>query len=163
MKIGLDIDGVLAGFYEEMHRRYPEDCPKYIKNWFDPDSNVGKHWQEIEQDYDFWANLPILTPPEQIPFKIDCYITSIPKQMTGARQEWLDKHGYPKVPLFVAEDKLPICTQRRLDWFVDDKPTTVEHLNNNGVKCIQYKPWYFTDRIPNAAGSFNEIYKIIYG
>lgn len=162
VKIGLDIDGLIAGFYEEMHKRFPKDCPKYIKHWFDPDSNVTKHWKEIEQDYNFWANLPVLTPPEQIPFEIDCYITAIPATMYEARWEWLIKNGYPNKPLFVAYDKLAICKSRKLDWFVDDKPTTVKELNEGGIKCIQYKPWYFTDDIPGAVSSFNEIYKIIY-
>ena len=83
--------------------------------------------------------------------------------MYEARWEWLMKHGYPKVPLFVSYEKLAICKSRKLDWFVDDKPTTVKTLNEGGIKCIQYKPWYFTDDMPEAATSFNEINKIIYG
>ena len=69
-KIGLDVDGVLAGFYQEIVKRF--NSPEKIKHWFDPTANVDEHWHKIQDAYEFWANLPILTPPEQIPFEIDC-------------------------------------------------------------------------------------------
>lgn len=160
LKIGLDVDGVLASFYQEVVKRY--NTPEKIKNWFDPASGVKEIWHLIENDNGFWENLPILTPPEQIPFKVDCYITSIPEKMFFARCKWLMKHGYPTAPVYIAEDKLPICKYRKLDYFIDDKPTTVQALNDAGIKCIQFKPWYFTDDIPDAVTSFNEINNIIY-
>lgn len=161
MKIGIDIDGVLAGFWPAIVKRF--DRPQYLKNWDDPVSKVDEIWEEIENEYEFWANLPVLNTSKQLTFDIDCYITSIPFGMYEARLEWLRRHNFPDVPCFIApnHNKIQIAVERGLDLFIDDKPSTVKAMNDAGITCLQFKPPYFTDDMPHAFTSLKQIQKYI--
>ena len=136
--ISLDVDGLLADFDAGM--RYKFNLPfEYYSNWEVPRLNLLFHY--VENDYDFWVNLPMLNGPEKLDFKFDYYITSIPAPMKQARIEWLKKNGYPDKPVIVTNDKLTACKQLGVDLHIDDKHSTVIQLNSNGVDCLKYIPY----------------------
>ena len=102
-------------------------------------------YQYVINDEEFWENMPMLNGPEKIHFKFDCYISAIPAAMKNAREKWLKNNGYPDVPLIVAEDKLTACQSLGIDLHIDDKHDTVIQLNNNGIKCLKYIPYYMKE------------------
>lgn len=141
--LSLDVDGLLADFDAGM--RYKFNLPfEYYSEWDVPRLNLLFHY--IENDYDFWVNLPVLNSPDKIDFKFDYYLTSIPYKMKNARYEWLMKNGYPDKPILVYNNKLHGCRDFNITHHVDDKHSTVIELNNNGIRCLKYIPYYMKEQ-----------------
>ena len=142
MKVSLDIDGLLADFDMAMRNKF--NLPfEYYQQWSVDRLNLL--YQYVINDEEFWENMPMLNGPEKIHFKFDCYISAIPAAMKNAREKWLKNNGYPDVPLIVAEDKLTACQSLGIDLHIDDKHDTVIQLNNNGIKCLKYIPYYMKE------------------
>lgn len=130
-KIGLDIDGVLADmqwslcWYKNVEPFDPIywDCPEF-----------HKLFKEVLGDKQFWVeSLRSYYENSSLPFEPHCYITSrsIPQEWT---QEWLDKSGYPKAPLYsVNGSKVELAKQAGIDYFIDDSYKNFLELNNAGI------------------------------
>jgi hypothetical protein len=128
MKVGLDVDGVLANFYLTTCNKYGAPYEKVTK-WEVP--VIETNLSEIIEDKDFWDDLIVLNHPEKLTFDFDYYITAIPNNMLDSRIEWLEKHGFPKKPVIVAEDKLTVCRELGVKVLIDDKPSTLQEFSNN--------------------------------
>lgn len=142
-KIALDIDDVLAQFYPAMCRRFNQPCER-IDIW---DGNgeasfVAKNMHIIEQNRNFWLNLEKESRPEDINFKVDCYITSSPYRMKNIREAWLRDHGFPIVPLYSTTNKIAEMHRLGINVLIDDSPKTLELIKNQGFIPIQYVPNY---------------------
>lgn len=131
-KIGLDIDEVLAdwvGHWISYHGQ--SDRPE---SWnFDRD--IGKKFEEMKDNKDFWTSIPVKTKPSDIPFEPHCYITSrsIPVEWT---KEWLDKNKFPAQPVYSVnfeKSKLQVAKESGIDWYVDDRYENFVELNNAGI------------------------------
>ena len=61
---------------------------------------MNDNLKELQEDKDFWVNLPV--KQQEIPFEIDYYITarSIPDEWT---KESIQKHNLPKAPIISLE------------------------------------------------------------
>lgn len=146
MKVALDIDDVLAGFYPGACIAFnkPE---KRINIW---DGQGEANWilenvQHVDNDPIFWAGLPVVSNPNSITFEIECYITSSPKKMIPFRKEWLSKHGFPQKPIYYSSNKLDAMRVLDIDILIDDKPSTVDTINDSGDKiALQFKPSYMS-------------------
>lgn len=146
-KIGLDIDGVLAGFTEHLLKVVGHPDHK-VTHWNDPIIRDG--FDKVKKDKQFWLDLPPLLSREDIPFEVHCYITarSIDKEVT---QEWLDKHLFPKAPVYCVgygECKVDIAKQSGVEVFVDDNFQNFVDLNKAGIFTYLYN------------ASYNEKYKV---
>lgn len=131
IKVGLDIDGVLADmqwslcWYKNVEQFDPQywDCPKFHKLFKEVIDNK-KFWVDAMRSYYEGSSLP---------FEPHCYITSrsIPPEWT---QEWLDKNGYPKAPLYSTfGSKVALAKQAGIDYFIDDSYDNFVELNNAGI------------------------------
>ncbi len=87
-------------------------------------------------------DLEMLSSPAEIDFPVWCYLTSIPLDKAGERIENLYNLGFPQAPVVICEDKLTYCQKARIDWLVDDKPTTVEQFKAADQNIIQFMTYY---------------------
>ena len=138
MKVALDIDGVLADFYLGICRaaKMPYVMTKYNVKW------INEHFHKIENDAQFWRNLPVLSPPESIGFEFDLYLTSSPKIMTSVRHEWLMHHGFPDKPVVHSKNKAKYCVENDVDLLIDDHFENVEGCVISGVSTLLFLPPY---------------------
>ena len=131
-KIGLDIDGVLGDFVGHLCATFgkPEHMPTHWNCPF-----IRTNFEKVKKDAKFWATMPTLINPEDIPFEPHCYITarSIDAKVT---QEWLDSNGFPMAPLYcigVGESKEEVALKSGVEIFVDDNFENFRCLNAAGV------------------------------
>lgn len=140
IKIGYDIDSVLADFSQHFHS-YLNIVGKETYFWNDP--VILNNFYKIESDINFWSTMPILNDPKNIYYEPCAYITSrqINLQVT---KDWLDKNHFPSAPVYNTKDhsKLDLCKQLGIDFFVDDSYDNFCDLNNGGVKCFLYTQPY---------------------
>jgi uncharacterized HAD superfamily protein len=141
LKVGLDIDGVLADFTGHLMKVSGNEG-HIAEHWNDP--IVRREFDKIKKDENFWATIPPLLTRQDIPFEPHCYITarSIDPAVT---QEWLNKNLFPTAPLYcvgVGESKIEIAKKSGIDVMVDDSITNFAELNSNGVFCYLYDAPY---------------------
>lgn len=135
-KIGLDIDEVLADWVGHWTKHHGQDTPK---SWnFDRD--IASKFEQLKDDKEFWMSIPVKTKPEDIHFEPHCYITSrsIPKEWT---EEWLDKNGFPTVPVYSIghkDSKVDVARNSGIDIFVDDRFDNFVELNKAGICCFLF-------------------------
>lgn len=134
--VGLDVDGVIADFYLSTCDRY-NVIPQTQYSWFV--DVINDNLLEIIDDTSFWDGLKVLNHPDKLTFDFDYYVTSIPPKQLKSRIEWLDKHGFPKKPVIVSEDKLTTCKELGITILIDDKPDTLKQFKDDSdVIGIQY-------------------------
>lgn len=145
-RIALDIDDVLAQFYPAMCRRFGVPCTR-INIWDGEGeaSMVARNFHIIENNKNFWLNLEKESRPEDITFRVDCYLTSSPPMMRKYREQWLRQFGFPEVPVISTFDKVSEMRRRDIVVLVDDKPATLMEVKANGLIPIQYVPSYMSD------------------
>jgi 5'(3')-deoxyribonucleotidase len=134
-RIALDIDDVLADWAGEWAKLHGIQRPtswafdRAIMQKFDAMQYHGT----LE---DFYANLPVLTRPEDIPFEPVAYVTSrpVPSAITEA---WLDKNGFPAAPVYTVGlhgTKVEVLRDIvKADIFVDDRWDNFLELNKAGI------------------------------
>lgn len=142
IKIGYDIDGVLADFNAYFHSYLDIDREnKEVYHWNDP--FILANFSRIESDEKFWLNIPPLNKPENIYFEPVAYITSRTINPETSKK-WLDKHHFPSAKVYSTKEysKLELCKQLGIDFFIDDSYENFCDLNNGGVKCFLYSQSY---------------------
>ena len=145
MRIGLDIDDVLAQFFPAMCQRVGRAC-KQINIW-DGDNEaafVRINMPKVEGNYRFWLNLDPLSRPADITFEFDYYITSSPKSMIDYRVQWLRMHGFPVKRVVHSDNKIQTMLDLNIDVLIDDKPSTLESVQQAGLIPIQFVPPYMS-------------------
>lgn len=143
-KIACDVDDVLLQCYPAIckHFNKPE---RYIDIW---DAEIENAWVNnifppFFNELEFWKNIPKLSNPESINFKIDHYITSIPAHLHDIREECLLKHGFPKKPLVCTlGNKVDTMKALGINVLIDDKPSTIKKVREAGLIGIQFVPPY---------------------
>lgn len=133
VKIGLDIDEVLADFTGAYSAAF--NCPAPTAWNFD--RLMKERFERLTENRDFWLKLPAKVKPAELQFEPACYITSriIP---TGWTEEWLDSHGFPVAPVHTVGtgvSKVKAALHEGIDWFVDDRYETFAEMNKAGVFC----------------------------
>lgn len=130
VKIGLDIDDVIADFVGAMISRFEIKDPVY---WNDP--HLMDNFHAVKDDEDFWMGIK---PKCEVPFEPHCYITSRPVP-TSVTQEWLKRHGFPRAAVFTANNgKIEAARMANIDIFVDDRFENFVELNNAGICCYLF-------------------------
>lgn len=134
-KIGLDIDGVIADFLGHLFTVSGLD-PHEIHHWNDP--VVSKEFAKVKDNTGFWADIPALVSPEDVPFEVHAYITSrsVNEEVTKA---WLSNKGFPTADLYCVGhncSKVEVAKESGVDIFVDDKFENFVELNAAGICCF---------------------------
>ncbi|MCA9750027.1 MAG: hypothetical protein KC414_13035, partial [Romboutsia sp.] len=135
MKIGLDIDGVLADFGTHFLDYLNIEDKSPAKEW--DDDRFVSNFHRIMDDENFWLTIPRLIEPYSLKFKPVIYVTarSIPSEIT---KKWLLNNGFPDVPLISVgynENKID-SLKDTIDVFIDDAVHNFEELNNAGIECL---------------------------
>jgi len=158
-----DVDGVLNNFWKAICKEAGLPI-QFITTWDCDEQWYKDTWLRIKDDYDFWANLPLLNPPEMINTQVAGYMTSLPPRMELARMHCLEKNKFPKAPLIVTHNKLKTCLEVGADLLIDDKNSTVMEINKayNQGKCntraLKYVPYYMNEKPTKY--DFNNLYKV---
>lgn len=140
MKIGLDIDEVLAGWVEAWMERY--DIKEVPKSWkFDPlimeRFNAMRECGELDE---FYLNVKSLIDPAELSFEPHCYITSRPVD-NEISVEWLRRNGFPSKNVFTVplkSSKVDAAKEAGVEIFVDDAYHNFLELNENGIKTYLF-------------------------
>jgi len=130
IKIGLDIDEVLADFVGGMMKKFPkmEARPIY---WNDP--HIAQNFPEVLNDDSFWLGLEAKV--KELPFEPHCYITSRPCS-TEITKQWLAEKGFPVAPIHtvgVGGSKVDVAREAGIEIFVDDAYHNFIQLNKAGI------------------------------
>jgi len=135
-RIGLDIDDVLADWVGafcnllniEKSNNWSFGFPEKVKYLIDS----GTNYSEV------MANLPVKTKPEDLPFEPVCYVTNRSHTDVSIAEKWIEKNGFPQVPVIQTSDKIQACKDMNVDIFVDDSYINFVNLNNAGICCYLF-------------------------
>lgn len=148
LRIGLDIDGVLACFScgvinraneIGMKEMFPESC-ELVDCW-DMSDHFSLLMKEAWLNKQFWLGLP---PLQAVGFTPICYITSRPIHTTVTEQ-WLAQHGFPEAEVITVAkppEKVQHIQERSLDIFIDDLYSTVRELRDVGINALLHEAPY---------------------
>lgn len=132
VKIGLDIDEVIADFVGAWQKRY--DVAPEVWNF---DSDIKRKFEELQNDKEWWMSIAPKIAPSDIPFEPHCYVTSrsVPSEWTA---EWIEANGFPTMPVYSVGDlsKVDAVRNSGCDVFVDDRFENFRDLNRAGVCCF---------------------------
>lgn len=126
LKVGSDIDGVLANFWDA-----------YINKFgFTPDHIITKNCENVlKYDKEFWTNLPLLRRPD-FEFTLYCTKRVNPKSYI---KEWIIKNDLPNAPIYrqicQCASKAPMI-KGRVDVFIEDSVSNFLDLNKRGIPCL---------------------------
>lgn len=150
MRIGYDIDGVLAdftkGFNQKIKHRNPQiqtysdrliDHYDYKK--FYGEEIVRKVWEDIARDEMFFERL--LPDPRSSLEDVRVlhryshaqfyFLTNRKNTMSVQKQThaWLKKHGMSSPKVIFTEDKAQVITEQNIDMFIDNNPRCIQQID----------------------------------
>lgn len=128
LRIGLDIDDVLAGFFEMYKKTFtrPRDLI---------DANITKNVRSLKYNKEFWLSLPKLRDIDFVP-AIYCTKRINPKRIT---KDWLALNHYPERPvyqMYYQQGNKATMIKGRVDVFIDDSVSNFEKINASGIPCL---------------------------
>jgi 5'(3')-deoxyribonucleotidase len=162
LRIGFDIDGVLANF----SGRFCEIANKISGKSVDwrgqatwefeefTAQEVDQTWDVIHTTQDFWLKLDPLEPSailrdveeQHTPFFITSRVPVAGQSIERQTQKWLNWHKFLGCPTVLVvphwSQKKALIKDLKLDSFIDDKPDTVEQLYAADVNCYIYDQPY---------------------
>lgn len=137
LKIGLDIDEVLADFIGHFSKKF--NINHSVECWsFDPD--IKQKIESIKDDSEFWLTMPRKSNPIDLHFEPHCYITSRPCDIELTRK-WIHDNGFPNVPIYCVglnESKVDVAKKAGINVFIDDRYENFAELNRNGICCFLF-------------------------
>lgn len=172
MKIGVDIDGVLADFvtpYKQLIIRvtgrdlfgptHVATCWEFEREAGYTSEEIHKAWVFIRNSQSWWRNLPPYPKTASALQALECltregheiyFITSRPESPRRREQTiyWLRHFGYAPWPTVIfAEHKGDVCKVLGLDAHLDDRWEELESIRVCGVRAVRLRrPWNISSR-----------------
>jgi 5'(3')-deoxyribonucleotidase len=166
LKIGVDIDGVLADFLAKARTLLKEMCGKPADDliqtgWGFDSLGITKEeerqfWDKLDTIPNWWYDLPKMPGTDTIKRLCDKYRvifitnrkdgTGMPVDVQSAAWlQWTFGINYPTVLL--SDDKGPLARALKLDWFIDDRPKNVEEVRVSSplTRTVLYRTSYNTE------------------
>ena len=133
LKIGLDIDDVLAEFMQVYLKRFGK--PKQ-------DYEITKNVQNVlRKDKMFWETLPVLNTLNFVP---ELYCTKRVNSKVWTKN-WLRNNDFPDRPVYQVyyqKGNKANYIKGKVDVFIDDSVTNFIQMNLSGVPCLLYDKEY---------------------
>lgn len=134
LRIGLDIDDCLAGFWRTYCLRFDTaNNPKMLE-----DDVITQNVNRILiEEKNFWLNLPLINKPDFVP---ELYCTKRVNSKYWTRK-WLELNGLPIRPIYQMFNQYgnkARLIKGRVDVFVDDSVRNVLQMNEAGVPTLLY-------------------------
>lgn len=166
MKIGIDLDGVLANFQHGYERVIKEASGRDLFPPVEPPvwdwpqhygytgEEVSKGWDLIGQSTNFWRTLPPCEGAEIFLEHLNRHWTSevyfITDRSKGKDVQWqsagwLEAYGYTRPSVIVTPRhgvKGKIAKALGLDLFLDDKPENIRQIHSAGTTAILHRKSY---------------------
>lgn len=155
MRLGIDVDGVLARFNDafaqrltlvtgvtrvssETRRADNFPCWKWPKHFGYSKAEENAAWESVKRDHSFWASLRpypdakdaliLLRSLRQSGHDI-YFITARPGEHAKLQTErWLVDHGMNMPTVLISSDKGGCAESLNLDFYVDDKPDNCDDV-----------------------------------
>lgn len=135
MRIGLDVDGVLADF--EGHFLHYMDFEDKTRPTDWKDVRFKNNIEKVKRDINFWLSIPNLVEAQLLDFNPVIYVTArpIPSEIT---RKWLKINGFPPAPVVtVGTNGSKVSSLvNNVDAFVDDAYHNYTELNDAGINCV---------------------------
>lgn len=162
LRIGFDIDGVLADFsgrFVEIANTMfgtsykASEQPNWDYEQFSKEQ-VDKVWEVIRTTNNFWENLYSIEPDKTLgavevshtPIFITSRVPVAGDSIESQTQTWLLERKFVTFPTVLVvphySKKLPLMQALELDSYIDDKPETVEQLQAVGLNCYIFDQPY---------------------
>ena len=128
LRIGLDIDEVLADWWNPYLKRF-----RFPKSDYEITRNCVR---KLSRDRNFWLNLPVLRYPCNFEPVLYCTKRSCLKTYS---KEWLDINDFPHKPVYQVycqTDNKARYIKGRVDIFIDDSINNFIQMNLSGVPCL---------------------------
>lgn len=147
LRVGLDLDGVVADFFTAYKERFEFEGEVKTYN-IEPDfiGNMNRLAQDNEAGM-FYMNLGVLDKPSD--FVPSCYITARDHFVSPqATHNWMERHNevLPYAPVYQVgntRDKIQLIVEQDLcDIYVDDSPTAFIEFRKAGIACYLYDAPY---------------------
>lgn len=152
MKIGFDIDGVLADFVSGFAALVPEykiDKSSWGLGLTKTQENVG--WRRVDANPEFWYNLDVLNALPVIGSQHEVFFITKRRHTPGqlptstSAANWLhDKQGVTFPTVLALSNKGEACRAIKIDSFIDDKPENCWDVLDNSPNTKVFlldQPW----------------------
>ena len=131
LKIALDIDDTLAGFFESYKDFYQADKnPNVMK-----DENITRNVYKLRDNKDFWLGLPVI---DTIDFEPHIYCTKRINNKNWTRK-WLVNSEFPDKPIYqmyYQQGNKADMIKGRCDVLIDDSVSNVYKCINSGLPAL---------------------------
>lgn len=157
IRIGLDIDGVLAAFHQDFIAACggnPDDWKKWEQYPFEfcpvnrTKEEIEDVWQKLHFNKDFWLGIKpahgsSITRVAEISHKLPIYfITHRPKSVFSVTAEWLVAQGIEPTGLLFVKDKRRVCSGLHISAYLDDFGEVVDEFDGYSMKAYLIdRPW----------------------
>lgn len=134
LRIGLDIDDCLAGFWDAYCEYFDTaNNPHMLK-----DHIITRNVQRIlSKDRNFWLNLPVINRPDFVP---ELYCTKRVNSKAWTK-EWLRINDFPDRPVYqmiYQHGNKADMIKGKVDVFIDDSLSNVLKCQSSGVPALLF-------------------------
>jgi 5'(3')-deoxyribonucleotidase len=182
MKIGVDVDGVLADFYAEYRREAAKLTGRDFKGidpvdwgWSNFNLTPDEHktiWKTIAETEEFWtflAKLPNTDLLLQLTEKHDVYFITnrapaAGRSLTQQTAEWLQERFYIAYPqVLVTKHKGAVCKALGIELFIDDNVDNCKEVEAQEIKVyLNTLPHNLENKDLKRVNNFNHFAALCY-
>lgn len=155
MRIGLDIDGVLANFNDAYSRRFNVSDISIHEDYL-----IIKNVEQIlKNEKEFWTGLDVIGRPN---FDVMLYCTKRVNKKEWTK-EWIVRNGLQNRPIYqmyLQTGNKATMIKGRVDLFIDDSMSNFISINKSGIPCLLYTKGHGIGKVSSLDyGSIIDAYK----